>query len=369
MTKRCVIVTGLAFAVLPVAATVHGISALGRLSWAETGELARADRRLLITAISNDQHLRDDTEIPNVSGLVVEIIGREYLPDPSRVIIKQSRADAGGSTSIRNVDEHHLEWKEQGYFQRNRDLGQVFTAPKDFELDAIVIRTGPSDAAVGAGASGAKVFIEFFEVLGDPIVDDNGTPMGTDSTHGFSKNHRCDDLLRGVDYRPFVVVRGGLFPDLPPTRNAANEPTGDATGKLVYLRWRLTGPARPRFVAGNRYAFMLGFEEPAQGRAFTLANANAAGINAPAQLGDCHDAYPEGWAIRREGNGTRPPLMIPGLRPPQEATSFQRLIEQSLFPTGPKRFKLDPGTDGYPDVDTYRDLEFYLEATASAPPL
>ena len=45
------------------------------------------------------------------------------------------------------------------------------------------------------------------------------------------------------------------------------------------------------------------------------------------------------------------------------------LIEQSLFPTGPKRFKLEPGTDGYPDVDTYRDLEFYLEATASAPPL
>ena len=369
MTKRCIIVAGLILAVLLVAATFQGISPSGRRSWAGAGELTAADTVCLTAAASDDPQLRDDTEIPNVSGLVVEIIGREYLPDPSRVVVGQSRADAGGSTSIRNVDEHHLEWKEQGYFQRNRDLGQVFTAPKDFELDAIVIRTGPSDAAVGAGASGAKVFIEFFEVLGDPIVDDNATPMGTEATHGFSKNHRCDDLLRGVDYQPVVVVRGGLFPDLPPTRNAANEPTGDATGKLVYLRWRLTGSARPRFVGGKRYAFMFGFEEPAQGRAFTLANANAAGINAPAQLGDRHDAYPEGWAIRREGNGTRPPLMIPGPRPPQEATSFQRLIEQSLFPTGPKRFKLEPGTDGYPDVDTYRDLEFYLEASVSAPPL
>lgn len=339
MTRVCAIFSGLVFLFL-VGADRHG--------WA--------------VAASTEEQSPQDTAVPVSTGLVIEVIGQEYMPDARRVVIHQSQANMGGSTSVRNVDEQHLEWKEQGYFQRNRDLGQVFTAPRDFELNAIVVRTGPSDAAVCVGAPGAQVFIEFFEVLGDPILDDNGTPMGTESTHGFSRNHRCDDFLRGVDYRPLFVVRGGRFPDLPPTRDISNEPTGDLRSKLVYLRWRLIEPVRARFEAGKRYAFMLGFEEPAPGRAFTLANANAAGINAPAQLGDRHDAYPGGWSIRREGNGMRPPLMIPGPEPPQDGTLLRRLVEQSLFPDSLKRFQLEPGTDGYPDVDTYRDLEFYLEA-------
>ncbi|MGQ9561922.1 MAG: hypothetical protein ACUVTH_00205 [Thermogutta sp.] len=299
-----------------------------------------------------------------VTGLVVESLGPRYSPDAHRVIVQQTRADAGGSTSIRNVDADHLEWKPQGYFQRNRDLGQVFTAPRDFCLDAVVIRTGPSDAAVGMGAPGGRVFVEFFEVVGDPILDDNGTPQGSEATHGFSKNHRCDDFLRGVEYRPFLVVRGGVFPDLPPTRNAENEPTGDSTGKLTYLRWRFADTACPRFAAGKRYAIIFGFEEPGEARTFTLANANAAGVNAPARLGDAHDPYPHGWAIRREGDGSRPPLMVPDPNPPQDGPLLQRLLRQSLFADGASRFLLAPGTDGYPDVDTYRDLEFYLETTA-----
>lgn len=301
--------------------------------------------------------------IPIVTGLVVESLGPGYSPDPRRVIVQQTRADAGGSTSIRNVDADHLEWKPQGYFQRNRDLGQVFTAPRDFSLAAVVVRTGPSDAAVGMGAPGARVFVEFFEVLGDPILDDNGTPQGSEATHGFSKNHRCDDFLRGVEYRPFLVVRGGVFPNLPPTRNANNEPTGDSTGKLTYLRWRFTDVVRPRFAAGKRYAMVFGIEEPGEARTFTLANANAAGVNAPARLGDAHDPYPDGWAIRREGDGSRPPIMVPGPNPPQDDTLLQQLLRQSLFTDGAARFLLAPGTDGYPDVDTYRDLEFYLETT------
>lgn len=320
---------------------------------------SRSQSRL--AAVSNEAALRSEN-VPTISGLVVESLGPEYSPDPRRVVVQQSRADPGGSTSIRNTDAANLDWKVQGYFQRNRDLGQVFIAPRDFILDAVVIRTGPSDAAVGAGAPGARVFVEFFEVFGDPILDDNCTPPGSDATHGFSKNHRCDDFIRGVEYHPLLVVLGGRFPDLPPTRTVTNEPTGDSAGKRIFLRWRFSGSARLHLDAGKRYAVLFGFEETGKARTFTLANANAAGINAPPRSGDRHDAYPEGWAVRREADGTRPPIMIPGTQPPEDPAILRQLLEQSIFPEGAERFLLPPETDGYPDVDTYRDLEFYLEA-------
>jgi hypothetical protein len=47
-------------------------------------------------------------------------------------------------------------------------LGQVFTAPRDFTLAALVLKTGPSDAAEIEGAPGAKVFVRFFDVTGQP---------------------------------------------------------------------------------------------------------------------------------------------------------------------------------------------------------
>lgn len=319
---------------------------------------SRSQSRL--AAFSNEPALRSEN-VPTVSGLVVESLGPHYSPDPRRTVVQQSRSDAGGSTSIRHIDAAHLDWKVQGYFQRNRDLGQVFTAPRNFTLDAVVIRTGPSDAAVGAGAPGARVLVEFFEVLGAPILDDNGTPPGSDATHGFSKNHRCDDFIRGVEYHPLLVVLGGVFPDLPPTRTVTNDPTGDSAGKRIFLRWRFSGSARLQLEAGKRYAMLFGFEEPGKARTFTLANANAAGIDAPPRLGDRHDAYPEGWGIRREADGTRPPIMTPGPQPPTDLAILRQLLQQSVFPEGPARFLVPPETDGYPDVDTYRDLEFYLE--------
>lgn len=294
--------------------------------------------------------------------LAVEALGTRYSPDPGRVIVSQSRADPGGSTSVRNVDRPHLTWKEEGYFQRNRDLGQVFTAPCDFELDALVLRTGPSDAAVGRGAPGAQVFVQFFAVVGEPRIDDRGTPRGMDARHGFSKNHRCDDVLCGVEYHPYLIVLGGVFPNLPPTRATDGRLAGETTGRMIYLRWRLLGAARPRFESGKRYAFMVGFQHPGEERAFTLANANRAGIDAETVLGDEHDLYPGGWAVRREGDGSCPPNMIPGGKPPDDPALMERLFRQALFPEEPDRFLQSPTTDGYPDVDTYRDLEFYLEA-------
>jgi hypothetical protein len=296
------------------------------------------------------------------AGLTVTSLGKSYRPDPARVPVQQTRFNPGGSTSVRNNADPALEWKPQGYYRRNRDLGQVFTPPADFTLDAIVLRTGPSDSAVLAGAPGAGLFVQFFEVTGTPRINDNGTPPGTDAKHGFGKNHRCDDFLEGVTYSPLRVVGGGVFPAVPPTKDAADNPTGDA-GKLVYLRWAVAPADRLTFRKGQRYAFLVGFSEPGQGRGFTLANMNnASKPDAPA-LDDEHDPYHGGWGLRREGDGTTPPTMVPGPTPPAGAARAG-LVRQSLFATGAARFALPPTTDGYPDVCTYRDLEFYLETSA-----
>lgn len=305
-------------------------------------------------------------EIPEVAGLEVSALGNVFRPNPDQVMVAQTRADAGGNTSVRNTASTHLEWKQQGYYQRNRDLGQVFTAERSGRLDAIVLRTGPDTAAVLAGAAGAKVFLQLFGVTGTPRIHDNGTPTGTEARHGFSQNHRCDDYLDGVEYRPLFTATGGRFPELPPTRDSHGKPKGDRRGCLVYLRWRLPAEARMPLEAGKRYAFMVGFEEPGPERGFTLANANAAAINAPPSLQDPHDAYHGGWGLRREGNGTLPPTRFPGAEPPKDPQLMARLLQEALFPVAKNRFCLPPTSDGYPDVDTYRDLEFYLEIAAGA---
>lgn len=299
----------------------------------------------------------------SLAGLEVTALGKQYVPDLQRVAIQQAAGDTGGSTSIRNVDAEHLEWKDKGYYQRNRDLGQVFTVEKEFWLDAIVLRTGGSDAAVLAGAPGAKVFLQFFEVTGEPSINDNATPPGTQAKHGFSTNHRCDDFIEGVKYRPLRLVTGGVFHDIPPTQNMEGKPVGgnNAPGKRHYMRWMLTGEDRMKFEAGKRYAFMLGFEEPGRERGITLSNANFAGVNAPPSLADKHDKYHGGWGLRREGDGTLPPAMQPGQTAPVDPTIKAKLLKQSLFAEGDARHQLSPTTDGYPDVDTYRDLQFYLE--------
>ncbi len=279
--------------------------------------------------------------------LEVVPLGTNWTPPAGRTVVAQTRFDRGGNTSVRNSAPP--EWKASGYVQRNRDLGQVFTAPCDFWLESVVLRTGPGDIAFLPGSAGARVFIQLFEVEGEPKLDDHGTPPGTDATHGFSKNHRCDDVILGVRYRPLRLVRGGVLPNLA----AAGE------GRLAYMMWRLDGDDRLECRAGRRYAFLVGFEEPGKARGFTLANHNRAGDPAPPRLDDPADPYPGGWAIRREGNGTRPPSMRPGPEPPAESAT---LLREALFPTGEARFSVPPTTDGYPDVDTYRDLEFYLLA-------
>lgn len=74
------------------------------------------------------------------------------------------------------------------------------------------------------------------------------------------------------------------------------------------------------------------------------------------------DTYPGGWGLRREGNGVNPPRQIPGTEPPTNPALQRPLQEQSSFPPGGARFAIEPTCEGYPDVDTYRDHEFYIIA-------
>ena len=302
----------------------------------------------------NTAHYENMVEV----GLEVTAIGMDYNPSEESIEVYQSLFATGGSTSVRNVDKDNLKWKHQGYFQRNRDIGQVFTPSDDIVLKAVVLRTGPSETAVLSDTPGAKVFMQFFEIEGTPKINDNNTPPGSKATHGFTDNHRADDFIEGITYKLLFLAQGGFFPDIPITYKD-DEPIGNDEGKLHYMRWTLLEPQV--FQAGKSYAFIVGFEEPADGLGFTLANHNRASAPGPAQLDTEDNPYKGGWGIRREGNGVYPPKMVPGNKPPEEEKILKSLYDESLFATGRDRYLLQPTTDGYPDVDTYRDLEFALE--------
>lgn len=294
--------------------------------------------------------------------LTVEDLGEAYAPNPARVPEALSFAgppDMGGSTSVRRLRGEDMKFKRQGYFVRNRELGQVFTVPRDVpagaRVDAIVLRTGNSASAVRASTAGAPLRVHWFEVSGEPRIDDNGTPVGATATHGYFANHRGDDFVAGVTYRPLLSAGGGAFPaSIPPT-----DDDGDQPGHLRYLRFDLGGAAEIALEPGGTYAFLVGFAAPGPARGFTLANSNLAGeAGAPAFLRDA--AGGERWGIRREGDGTTPPTMRPGEAPTAGTALGDSLRAQSLHPAD-YLTSVPPTSDGYPDVDTYRALEFYVE--------
>lgn len=108
---------------------------------------------------------------------------------------------------------------------------------------------------------------------------------------------------------------------------------------------------------------MVGFTSPGVRRGMTFANANRAAMSDAPQLGDQHDLYKGGWGVRREGNGLIPPTMTDSDQEPEELSDRNLLKSESLFPEGEARFDITPATDGYPDVDTYRDLTFAIEVS------
>jgi hypothetical protein len=290
--------------------------------------------------------------------LVLESLGKTYERSDQIVpyYLYAGGSDLGGTTSVRRNDPDNLKWKTQGYYQRNRELGQVINIPEwdTIKVDAVVLRTGNSRSAVLSGAPGAPVHIQFFEVIGTPTINDNGTPLGTPSEHGFSTNHRTDDYLDGITYKSIALVQGGVFPDIEPTNQNGGQP-----GHLHFIRWDLQDEAEIVLEGGKRYAFMVGFSENGPQFGFSMGNTNlAAEPTAPRLRKDSNGL--EWWSMRREGDGTLPPTQIPGDMPPAEASVRESLQGESLFNDN-HECELSPTTDGFPDVDTYRTMEFYIE--------
>ncbi len=290
--------------------------------------------------------------------LTMNALGKHYARNASSTPIYAEEAYMGeGVMSIRNNLEPS--WKDDGYYQRNRDCGQTFTAPRDCILDAVVIRTSNSSRAVFHNAIGRPMFMQLYEITGTPTINDNGTPYGSEPEHGFGVGqgmHRCDDYVEGVTFSSLAVAHGAVFPDVP-----VSYPNSDA-GKLQYIRCDFVGEHEIQLQSGHRYAFVLGFTEPFDaGELYEdqcrigISMENYAAAIEPPDLYHDLTPYHGGFSIRREGDGTLPPTMIPGDTPHPE------LLSESLFPTGDDRYSIAPTSDGYPDVDTYRDWNFYLE--------
>ena len=317
------------------------------------------------------------------AGLVIEDIGKQYSLDPQKTppglchhLADRNQA-SGGNTSVRNEEAAHLKWKGTpdangyGYFQRNRDLGQVFNLPAGptVKLDAIVLRTGRGKNAVMAGTPGAQMYVQFYQVrVADGSVfriNENGTGKGQQATHGFDRQfNRADDFVEGAVYVPLRRVTGGVFPPVKPTTQSAyatgsGQPHGEQAGHLHFLRFKLTGEDQLLLQGGKRYAFMVGFEEPGAARGLGLAVDSAVHLKEPARF--VHDLNGQiRWGIRREGNGRLPPTMIDGPEPPTDPRLRRQLIAEAVF--APNHWDtLSPTSDGYPDVQTYMTLQFYLE--------
>ncbi len=260
---------------------------------------------------------------------------------------------------------------EAHYFFRDRDLGQTFrTGPDGFRLGAITVRLQPVDVAE-ADPTGGPVSVQFFKVDGEPKVNANGTEPGEGNanprwdTFAFSwpqdpadrnvPDRRpikalTDDFLEGETYRPFHVATGGIIP--------AGLETND------YLRWEFTGDDQILLEPNTRYAFVFLFDEPAEpgvNRNIPLSNVNVV------PGGKMTDPFPDGHMIRREGSSTVfDEVFIADESDPADVAAARR---SASFPTladgtpdREARLAIPPGTLGYPDVDAWRDLYFFMES-------
>lgn len=313
--------------------------------------------------------------------LTIEDIGKTYLLQTGKLVkglyfpIPTEKVNHG-NTSIRNTDEADLVWKGSpasngfGYFQRNRDMGQVFNVPDSInvKIEALVLRTSKGNSALLEGTSGAELYVVFFEVKakeGSTIkINENGTTKGDQATHGFDfQFNRCDDFIEGDKYIFLHRFSGGIFPDIKATTQTAYKtsdtlPYGEQEGHLRYIRFKFADTSL-YLEGGKRYAFIIGFTEPGKHRGIAWSISTKVHTKEAAKFVKDENGKVR-WGIRREGDGTLPPTMIANPNPPTDSAAYKKLVAESMFP--PNHFDtLSPTTNGYPDVDTYRTMEFYLE--------
>ena len=345
---------------------------------------------------------------------------REVAAPPAgpAVRIAQLRRDSTGPTSMRyyaprsgmptKVDDWaYRKGADNGgrharYYYRDRDLGQTFTVGDTaFRLRALTVRIQPVDVA-GADPTGAAVSLQLMRVDGQPVVDDNGTRAYVDearvretSPNGVSVwdgggpyqgpctnplwstyasdwpvdpsdavahyrwpvMHLSDDLMRGETYTHLALAGGGTIPA--------------KLGPNDYLRWEVTGDNPAWTLQPNTtYAYVLLFDEPAPPgvkRNLPLSNVNVLPVSVgPPGAAPPADPFPAGHMIRRDGYDTD--LEAVFIRDTTDRADLAASRRSSAFPVlddgrpdRAARLAIPPGTLGYPDVDTYRDMWFVLE--------
>lgn len=294
------------------------------------------------------------------SGLKVSIINT--VPEGNEVIIKQPLGRKG-PTSIRYLPLHERELKDvinpadaprKYYYVKDRDMGQTFTIPKgkSVSLKSIVLRVGPVTADSIKSCEGAKVSMQLFKVSGRPQIMDNGTTLaGTTVSKGYPGQCMADDYIIGEKYKSILIAGGAILPqNLKTGKNNTGAPTPESEGSL--LKFDFAELPKITLKAENTYAFLLCFDEPSPGRGLPLDNWDYINMPEADSLEKYFGPYKQGHAIRREGAVEFPWLNT------DSVFSINKL--QSHFPQRNTRMKMSPSTWGRPDVDTWRDLTFWI---------
>lgn len=287
--------------------------------------------------------------------------------------------DRGGNTSIAFDADDSYKWsgrsdykaaswgyfaadgREIPYIKRDRDLGQTFlyTGKTPKTLTAIVVSTGYGTNVIRPNTYLRGVSIQVFAVSGEPVLNDNGSDRGTEAFHGFPHNrpgdsisHQRDDYFLNETYTSLAVISGAVFPGKTafgfPNETVAVPPNhSNLKGRL--LRFELPKDNPIVLTPGKKYAFLIMLDQKGTEQGFTLANSY-------------NGTYTGGHGIRRDGNGMFPPVAAePGKSFTDSANA--NAFSSAHFPADlSQRTALPPGTNGYPDVCTWRDLLFYVEA-------
>jgi len=312
---------------------------------------------------------------------ITESLKIALIPEPpiEGVVASYSGFDHGGNTSMAFEDADSFKWPGEsayehggwGYFtqegvevpyiKRDRDLGQTFkiVSSRPVLLNSIVVRTGFGSNAVRSAMYGQELAVQLFEVTGAAALNENGSDNHVEAFHGFPHDREGDsiqsirdDYWEGEEYRSIAVFTEGEFPSKTdfgfPSESVEIAPNDPAL-KGKYLQFSL--PANPIITLepGKQYAFLLMVTRKGNDRGLTLAN-------------NYYDSYKEGHGIRRDGNGVFPPMPADPMKDFHDP-AITAALESAHFPVDfDARIKIPPGSNGYPDVCTWRDLEFYMIA-------
>ncbi|MHA7128338.1 hypothetical protein [Algoriphagus namhaensis] len=296
--------------------------------------------------------------------------------DLSEAITYYEGYDRGGNTSIAFDTSSSFKWSGEaveksggfGYFlpdgsevpyiKRDRDLGQTFTylGEEKRPWQGLTLKLGYGSNVIRAGTYGKSIAVQFYEVSGEPVLNENGSTGEMNAFHGYPHDPASgemvalrDDYWEGETYLSLGLITGFTFPGKEDFGFAPSDEIDpdeqQIKGKLLHFNF---APAdQITLEPGKTYAFLIMLEEMGADVGFTLAN-------------HFHGDYPHGHGIRRDGRGIFPP---PPANPslPFSHPENKKAMESAHFPEDlQERAKISPGTNGYPDVDTWRDLYFVI---------